>query len=161
AIAKEPADRYATGEALAEDLRRFLADRPIRARRVPGHERAWRWCRRNPVVAGLLASVVLLLVCLAVGASVAALSLKSALTASEAERTRAETAERGGKEKLWQAYLARARAGRRSRQVGQRYESLAAIENAVPLARELDLPTDRFDDMRNEAIACLALPDLR
>ena len=52
AIAKEPARRYATAEQLAEDLRRFLADRPILARRISPAERAWRWCRRNPALAG-------------------------------------------------------------------------------------------------------------
>src|SRR5262249_34319637 len=51
AIAKDPADRYATAEALAEDLRRFVADRPILARRASLKERAWRWCRRNPALA--------------------------------------------------------------------------------------------------------------
>ena len=35
-LAKEPAERYASAEALAEDLRRFLADRPIKARRATG-----------------------------------------------------------------------------------------------------------------------------
>jgi WD40 repeat protein len=62
ALAKEPADRYATAGAMAEDLRRFLADRPVLARRAAVAERAWRWCRRNPVVAGLTAAVALLLV---------------------------------------------------------------------------------------------------
>ena len=48
---KDPALRYATAEAMAEDLRRFLADEPIQARRIGGSERAWRWCRRNPGLA--------------------------------------------------------------------------------------------------------------
>ena len=56
AIAKEPARRYPTAEELAEDLRRFLEDRPIRARRASSAERLLRWCRRN-AVAGLLASL--------------------------------------------------------------------------------------------------------
>jgi WD40 repeat protein len=56
-LAKEPAQRYATAEALADDLERFLADKPIMARRASRRERAWRWCRRNPVVAGLSAAV--------------------------------------------------------------------------------------------------------
>jgi serine/threonine protein kinase len=66
ALAREPAERYPSAEALAEDLRRFLHDRPIRARRAGPAERAWRWCRRNPVVAGLLATAVLLAAGLAV-----------------------------------------------------------------------------------------------
>src|SRR5437763_997035 len=57
AIAKEPTRRYATAGAMAEDLRRFLADRPIRARRVSSLEKVWRWCRRNPVDATLMGSV--------------------------------------------------------------------------------------------------------
>jgi serine/threonine protein kinase len=60
ALARDPAERYPTAGALAEDLRRFLLDRPIRARRAGPAERAWRWCRRNPVVAGLLAMAVAL-----------------------------------------------------------------------------------------------------
>ena len=64
ALAKEPERRYATAKEMAEDLRRFLADRPIRARRTPWRERAWRWCRRNPAVAGLLglASALILVI---------------------------------------------------------------------------------------------------
>src|SRR5262249_59991495 len=54
AMAREPGDRYQTAGALAEDLRRFLDDRPVLARRAGLPERAWRWCRRNPAVAALL-----------------------------------------------------------------------------------------------------------
>jgi serine/threonine-protein kinase len=60
AMAREPADRYQTAGALADDLRRFLDDRPIRARRVSFPEQAWRWCRRNPTLAGLLAALLAL-----------------------------------------------------------------------------------------------------
>ncbi len=62
AISKAPTDRYATAEELAADLRRFLEDKPIRARRMGAVERLWRWRRRNPVVAGLTITVALVLV---------------------------------------------------------------------------------------------------
>jgi serine/threonine protein kinase len=61
AMAKEPAERYHTAEDIAEDLRRFLADRPIVARRATLLEQLNRWRRRNPVVAALSAAVAALL----------------------------------------------------------------------------------------------------
>jgi tetratricopeptide (TPR) repeat protein/tRNA A-37 threonylcarbamoyl transferase component Bud32 len=57
AMAKDPGERYPTAGALAEDLRRFLDDRSIVARRASLPEQAWRWCRRNRAVAGLLAAL--------------------------------------------------------------------------------------------------------
>jgi serine/threonine protein kinase/WD40 repeat protein/tetratricopeptide (TPR) repeat protein len=57
AIDKDPARRYDSAADLAEDLERFLEDRPIRARPPGRVELLGRWCRRNPVVVALLAAV--------------------------------------------------------------------------------------------------------
>jgi WD40 repeat protein/serine/threonine protein kinase len=53
AIARGPAHRYQTPTEMAEDLKRFVEDRPVRARRASTAEKLWRWCRRNPLAAGL------------------------------------------------------------------------------------------------------------
>jgi serine/threonine protein kinase/WD40 repeat protein len=149
-LAKEPAERYATAEVLAEDLRRFLADRPIKARRTPWHERTWRWCRRNPAVACLLAAVALLLSLVAIGSTVAALQLRS-------EVQRADSAQQEALAKLWESYLSQARASRMTRQPGQRIGALRAIQEAM----KLPLPEGRSQgELRTEAIAALCLPDL-
>jgi serine/threonine-protein kinase len=60
AMAKDPAERYSTAQDLADDLQRFLASKPIHARPISRMARSWRWCRRNPMVAGLLAAAVVL-----------------------------------------------------------------------------------------------------
>src|SRR5262249_42314952 len=62
-LEKEPAARYVSAAALADDLERFCAGHTIQARPVGLANRAWRWSCRNPVVAGLI-SVSLALVAL-------------------------------------------------------------------------------------------------
>lgn len=68
-LAHEPSHRYPSAAALADDLRRFLEDRPIRARRASRLERAVRWCRRNPALAVVSATAALLMVAF-VGAAI-------------------------------------------------------------------------------------------
>ncbi|HYV38869.1 MAG TPA: protein kinase [Gemmataceae bacterium] len=68
-LQKEPAARYASAEALAEDLRRFLAGEPIVARPVNGLERVYKWARRYPARATALTLGLLVLLFAGVGAS--------------------------------------------------------------------------------------------
>jgi serine/threonine protein kinase/WD40 repeat protein len=146
AMARDPAARYATARELAEDLRRFLESRPIKARRSSAAERLGRWCRRNPTVASLAAAVALLLLVIALGSFASALRLRD-------ELDRSELAERDKTEKLWESYLAQAQASRWSGRVGRRFEGLEALRNAARIRPDIRL--------RNEAIALLALPDIR
>lgn len=82
-LQKDPQKRYPTAKALAEDLRRFLAGEPILARRAGMAHRARRWCARNPITAGLTATLAL---ALTAGTGI---SIYLGLTAS-AEKQRAD-----------------------------------------------------------------------
>jgi serine/threonine protein kinase/WD40 repeat protein len=162
-LAKDPAERYATAEALAEDLRRFLADRPVKARRASGAERLWRWARRNPAVASLLGCVAALLVAVAVVSALAAVRLDAALVQTRMDAALAKThqAEREARLREAEALISQAHSARYSRRVGQRFATLAALQKAVVIGRDLGEPSEWFDRLRTEAIACLAFPDWR
>jgi serine/threonine protein kinase/WD40 repeat protein len=82
-LEKEPGRRYRTAGELAEELSRFIADRPILARPASAVEKSWRWCRRKPVVAALSAAVVCLLLIVAGGSLVTALQINRARARAE------------------------------------------------------------------------------
>ena len=71
-LEKNPSQRYASAEELAEELGRFLQHRPIHARPVGRLARGWRWCRRNRTLAAVGGFALLLLLMLAIGGPIMA-----------------------------------------------------------------------------------------
>ena len=94
ALSKEPARRYATAADLADDLHRFLVGEPIQARPVGKLERGWRWCRRNPLPAGLLFLVAFLLLAGSIVSSYFAFQAHQRAGEADASATRARAEER-------------------------------------------------------------------
>jgi serine/threonine protein kinase/WD40 repeat protein len=157
AIAKDPARRYQTADALAEDLRRFVDGEPIRARRTSMVERTRLWCRRHKALAGLY----LVLFFVAVGSSIAAVYLNQLLRESEENRNQLAGAEADRTERLYESLVAQANASRFSHRIGQRFGTLDAVRKAVELVRQRGMPAERLDGLRTLAIAALTQPDLR
>jgi serine/threonine protein kinase len=82
ALAKTPPERYATAKEMADDLRRFLDNKPILARRPTLRDRASKWLRRHPELAW--ASVVVLVI------AVAALTISAVVIKGERDQAQVE-----------------------------------------------------------------------
>lgn len=93
-LQKEPAKRYASADDLAEDLRRFLAGEPIKARPVSVMERLVRWCRRNPVLAAISGAAALILIGWAISATYLVVRVSAESEEKDRQRQRAEENER-------------------------------------------------------------------
>jgi WD40 repeat protein/tRNA A-37 threonylcarbamoyl transferase component Bud32 len=140
---KEPARRYGSADALADDLERWLQGEPIRARPFSGRERFWRWCRRNPRVAALSGAVAFLLVALQVTWSLnyaviqreQAKTEKARDTAVENEKLATER-ERTAKSYLYAAHV---NLVQRAWEDGNFGKALALLELEIPTAGAEDL----------------------
>jgi WD40 repeat protein len=198
ALAKDPRDRFATADELGAELRRFVEGRPIRSRPVSVAERFWRWCKRDPWLAGASIAAALLTIVLAVGSTVAALVYRSQVRWIGAQNTRIHgaledlrQADSAVRKNLFDALAAQARATRFSRRPGQRFDSLEALRKAAGSGNDAGrdegharakidgqpthpittvatrdivrrpLAPEELAQLRDETIACLALPDLK
>jgi WD40 repeat protein/serine/threonine protein kinase len=102
-LEKDPARRYASALDLAEDLQRFLDDRPIQARCVGSIERVRRWCKRNPHPAASLAGIVCTFLIAFVSVS---LSYWGAEAARQDEADQRHEAQRRTRAERWERYRA-------------------------------------------------------
>jgi serine/threonine protein kinase/WD40 repeat protein len=175
ALEKDRNRRYETANGLAMDVQRYLADEAVLACPPSATYRLWKFVRRNKVV---LATTALVTVSLVAGTVI---SLWQAIRATEAEgkaltSLQAETearnatreqlqltqaAEEEARKRLYHSLVDQAKARRLSQRMGQRFDTLATLREAARMARTMRLPEEEFLKLRNEAIACLAIPDLR
>jgi WD40 repeat protein len=126
-LEKEPARRYQTAEELADELERFLRGEPIQARAIGGGERVWRWCRRKPALATLGATVIVLLLAVAIGSPIALFRIHR-------ERQRAEESAEQSLRRLVQSHVA---IGNKLAEEGQLFEALPWFAQALRVEKDL------------------------
>ena len=146
ALEKNRARRYETANGMAMDVRRYLDDQPVVAR-PPGNLYLFeKLVRRNKLTFAAVTAVAALLILGLCGATMEAVRVKRG--AREIRRAKDDATE-----KLWASYLAESRATRSSGRTGQRFASLDAVRKAATIRPDIVV--------RNEAIASLAMSDLR
>ena len=185
AIDKDRDRRYQTADAMAEDLRRYLADEPIEARQASAAERCARWARRNPANAALGGVLAAVLILTTLG-SILAAGRFARLAQSERESARSERSARqevsrrakaelaawaeadqaraasemsrvAAQSETYHRILSRARSLRVGRLPGWRDEALSELARVATMPALLrDLP-----ELRTEAAAALGTPDIR
>jgi len=174
-LEKDRTRRYETVNGFAMDVQRYLNDESVQACPASARYRLRKFVRRNNRILATAGVVVLALVLgTAVSTWQAILATQQATRATDAEglaEVRLETANTNfaaaqeaktdATRRLYRSLVEQARASRLSRRVGQRFTTLEVVAEAAKMAKDMNLPEKDWLELRNEAIACLALPDLR
>jgi hypothetical protein len=141
ACAQDLRHRYSSADAMQGDLLLLKTGKSVRRTHL---------LERRLAIMTRIAQIVVAVIVL--GAVPYYLAIKEARNAKQ-EAGRARFAEAEAKEQLRGSYLAQAQAGRWSHRAGRRFGGLDLLKKAAEIHPSLEL--------RNEAIACMVLPDLR
>src|SRR5688572_7140572 len=159
-LEKNRTRRYETANGLARDLERHLNNEPVIARPPTNAYRAQKAFRRNKTafITGSVVTVALLVALISLLVNNVRITRErnekdAALGEKAAALLSSQASEGRFREQLFKALSDQARASRYSGQPGQRFNSLAALTEAAKIRRT--------DDLRDEAIASLAVPDIR
>jgi WD40 repeat protein len=163
-LEKEPQRRFASAAELAQDLTRFVRGEPILARPVGTLGRSWRWCRRNPSWALLLALACLVMFVVLPGWWWLSHSLGEAERrktvaeeAVELEKQARRAAEENANTQHYYSLLNRVRQRSGQKPLGWTW---AGLQDIADTAR-LDIRARNLVDLRSEAATLLAGVDLR
>ena len=166
AMAKEPAERFASAATFAEELRRWLNDEPLRVRPPTWWERGRRWARRNRLAARIAMAAALLLIAVVMLGSVAWVQSQRA---AEEEGLRQKAEALVSQETLLRAeieartLLLQARQRVRTPTMGRRTETLDLLRRLAKSRRRIDDEQlgERLDlQARSVLVEALAVPDL-
>ena len=160
ALAKRPADRYATATELADDLSRFLNHEPVRARRISPVGRLWRFARRHPSLMGVSTAAAVIVVTVATVAYVRVLHERNQAIAAKNETQEAmrkiEAANRATQAAMRTQLWREASVVRLSNVPNRRVTGLGLLREAAALEPDPELRAR----LRNEAIEFLVLRDV-
>ncbi len=188
-LEKDPQRRYGSAEALADDLNRWLDGKPISARPVGGPGRLWRWCCRNPALAMVAATAVVVIALLSGfyawslleenrQTRQALFDQQAATRRADVEAAHARQARDQAQDALARSLYEQARALRLSGELDRRwrcFELLGEAERLRSRKREAELPSREGSDgtaelesvlpsvseLRSEAVATALLPGAR
>jgi serine/threonine protein kinase/WD40 repeat protein len=167
ALEKDRNRRYETANAFAADVQRYLAGEAVLAVPPSAGYRLRKFVWRNRGPASAIALIAVALVGGIVGTTWGLVHAADARAETVAEEARKEVAQteallnkRFADERHFASLREQARAVRTSRQPGQRFKTLDVLRQATSLGRALELPGEKFNELRDTAIAALALPDL-
>lgn len=162
AMAKRPADRYATAADLAQDLERFLAFEPVQARRIGPIGRAWRYARRHPSLTAVSTTAAAAILATATWAHLNVVQERNEALKAKAQTQQAlrqtQLAMQGEQAARREALWREAQAVRVSAMTGRRRLGLERLREAASLGTHLD-PALRVR-LRDEAAQFLSLRDL-
>jgi len=168
ALEKDRARRYESAGAFAADVEHYLRGEAVAACPPSALYRLRKFARRNKllfVTTTIVAMTLLAATPIVTWKWLEAEEARGRATTAEQDarkdQERALTAERQARLGEAEALVGKAHGTRLSRQRGQRFDALAALGKAAAIGRELGQPAAWFDAVRNEAIAALALPDVR
>ncbi len=133
-LQKEPGKRYESAESLAEDLGRYLAGEPIRARPVGNIERLWRWCTRNKLAAVLLGGLVLSFVVGFMAVSFFAIRARREAASARASELRARDAQEFSERRWYAAEMGLAQQNWENGQTSRLRSRLKALRPPYPTA---------------------------
>jgi WD40 repeat protein/tetratricopeptide (TPR) repeat protein/tRNA A-37 threonylcarbamoyl transferase component Bud32 len=154
-LEKDPARRYHSADDLAEDLHRFLSNRPIEARPLGWWGRSMKWMRRHPTKAAVICGLILAALTLLTVGGIYHMRLEHAVTESRqnlirlhvVEGTSAMNAGDGFTALLWFTEALRLDTGTPEHEQGHRMR-IAALEQSLPRPEQLWVHDESVNETR-------------
>ena len=160
ALEKDPARRYQTAIGFGLDIRRFLDDEPVSASPPSASYRFAKFARRNRMAVAWTGVFTVVVIAAAIGMTMLYLDRGREAQEAREQRAAAVDAEVVAQSRTWEARLSEAAALRWSGKPERRFLAFDALREAAELTGQQAEP-DNLKRLRDSAIACLAIVDLR